>query len=347
MFTKMKKSHSTFNIQHRTSSIQHRAFHLQPRTSNLEHRTILVTGGAGFIGSHLVDALIRRGHKVVVIDNLSTGKKENINKKAKFYKIDICSPKIEEIFKKEKPEIVFHFAAQINVRKSVEDPIFDAKVNILGSLNVIQNFVQLRTSNFQLPTFIFTSTGGAIYGEAKRVPTPEDYPANPISPYGIAKLTVENYLKFYKENFGLKFISLRFSNVYGPRQDPRGEAGVVAIFIEKLLRGERPTIFGDGNQTRDFIFVEDAVSACLKAMEYKGKKEIFNIGTGIETSINELYQIISKLLNTKIKPKYAPEKPGDLKRSCLDISLAKRELKWKPKFDLEKGLQKTIKNLKS
>jgi UDP-glucose 4-epimerase len=331
----MKKSHFTSNLEHRAS-------HLQPQT-------ILVTGGAGFIGSHLVDVLIERGYKVVVIDNLSNGKKEHINKKAKFYKIDICSPRIVEIFKKEKPGIVFHFAAQINVRKSVEDPLFDAKVNILGSLNVIQNFVQLRTSyfkprtsNVQHPTFIFASTGGAIYGEAKKIPTPENYPANPISPYGIAKLTVENYLRFYKENFGLKFISLRFSNVYGPRQDPKGEAGVVAIFIDKLLKGERPTIFGNGNQTRDFIFVEDVAFACLKAMEYKGEKEIFNIGTGIETSINELYKIISKLLRTKIKPKYAPEKPGDLKRSCLDISLAKRELKWKPKYNLEEGVKKTI-----
>jgi len=328
----MKKPHSTSN--------------LQPRTSNPQPRTILVTGGAGFIGSHLVDALIERGHRVVVIDNLSTGKKENINKKAKFYKIDVCSPKIGEIFKKEKPEIVFHLAAQINVRKSVENPLFDAKVNILGSLNVIQNFVQLRTSNIKHPTFIFASTGGAIYGDAKKIPTPENYPANPISPYGISKLAVENYLKFYKENFGLKFISLRFSNVYGPRQDPKGEAGVVAIFIDKLLKGERPTIFGDGNQTRDFIFVEDAVSACLKAMEYKGEKEIFNIGTGIETSINKLYEILSKLLKTKIKPKYALEKSGDLKRSCLDISLAKRELKWKPRYNLEKGLEKTINSLK-
>ena len=306
-------------------------------------RKILVTGGAGFIGSHLVDALIEKGHKVVVIDNLSTGKKENINKKAKFYKIDICSPKIGEIFKKEKPEICFHFAAQINVRKSVENPLFDAKVNILGSLNVIQNFINSQKSKIKNLKFIFASTGGAIYGDAKKIPTPEDYPPNPISPYGIAKLTVENYLKFYKENFGLKFISLRFSNVYGPRQDPKGEAGVVAIFIEKLLKGEKPTIFGDGNQTRDFIFVEDAVSACLKAMEYKGQKEIFNIGTGIETSINELYKIISELLKTKIKPKYAPPKPGDLKRSCLDISLAKRELKWESKFSLKEGLQKTIK----
>jgi UDP-glucose 4-epimerase len=314
---------------------------------------VLVTGGAGFIGSHLIDTLIEKGYKVVVIDNLSTGKKENINKKAKFYKIDICSPRIREIFKKEKPKICFHLAAQINVRKSVENPLFDAKVNILGSLNIIQNFLQLptssfqlRASNFQLPTFIFASTGGAIYGGVKKIPTPENYPTNPISPYGIAKLTIENYLKFYKENFGLKFISLRFSNVYGPRQDPRGEAGVISIFTDKLLKKESPTIFGNGNQTRDFIFVEDVVSACLKAMKYKGEKEIFNIGTGIETSVNKLYEILSKLLKTKIKPKYAPEKPGDLKRSCLDISLTKRELKWEPKYNLEKGLEKTINSLK-
>jgi UDP-glucose 4-epimerase len=299
-------------------------------------KKILVTGGAGFIGSHLVDALIERGHEVIVVDNLSNGKKENVNKKAKFYKIDICSPKIEEIFKKEKPEICFHFAAQINVRKSVENPLGDAKTNILGSLNVLEN-----CKKYKIKKIIFASSAG-VYGEAKILPTPEDYPVNPDSPYRIAKLTIENYLKFYKENFGLKFISLRFSNVYGPRQDPKGEAGVVAIFIEKLLKGKTPTIFGDGNQTRDFIFVEDAVSACLKAMEYKGKKEIFNIGTGAETSINELYEVISKLLNTKIKPKYAPPKPGDLKRSCLDISLAKRELKWVPKYNLEDGLRMTM-----
>jgi UDP-glucose 4-epimerase len=321
----MKKPHFTSNLKH--------------RTSNLQPRTILVTGGAGFIGSHLVDVLIERGHQVIIVDNLSTGKKENINKKAKFYKIDICSPKIGEIFKKEKPEIVFHLAAQINVRKSIENPLKDAKTNILGSLNVLEN-----CKKYKIKKIIFASSAG-VYGEAKILPTSEDYPVNPDSPYRIAKLTVENYLKFYKKNFGLKFISLRFSNVYGPRQDSKGEAGVVAIFIEKLLRGEKPTIFGNGNQTRDFIFVEDAVSACLKAMEYKGEKEIFNIGTGIETSINELYEIISKLLRTKIKPKYAPEKPGDLKRSCLDISLAKRELKWRPKFDLEKGLRKLFQPL--
>jgi len=298
---------------------------------------ILVTGGAGFIGSHLSDRLIKEGHNVIVVDNLSTGKKENINKKAKFYKIDICSPKISLIFKKEKPETVFHLAAQINVRKSVEDPIKSAKTNILGSLNILEN-----CKKYKIKKIIFTSTGGAIYGEANKIPTPESYPANPISPYGIEKLTIEKYLNYYYQIFKIPYIALRLSNVYGPRQNSKGEAGVVGIFIDKMLSKGQPIINGSGKQTRDFIYVEDVVSACLKAMEYKGKKEIFNIGTGIETSINELYKIISKLLKTKIKPKYAPEKPGDLKRSCLNISLAKKELKWEPKFDLEKGLKKQL-----
>ena len=320
-------------------------------------KKILVTGGAGFIGSHLVDALIERGYKVVVIDNLSTGKKENLNPaffkkskvsaKAKFYKVDICSPKVSEIFAKEKPEIVFHLAAQINVRKSVEDPISDAKTNILGSLNIIKSFIReigvQSLEHSRNSKFIFASSGGAIYGKVQKIPTPENYLPNPISPYGIAKLTIERYLKFYKETFGLNFISLRFANVYGPRQDPKGEAGVVSIFIDKILKRERPIIFGSGNQTRDFVFVEDVVSALLKAIEYQGNKEVFNIGTGIETSINELEELISKIIDKKIQPKFEPAKPGDLKRSCLDISLAKKELKWKPKYNLENGLKKTIK----
>jgi len=320
-------------------------------------KKILVTGGAGFIGSHLVDALIERGYKVVVIDNLSTGKKENLNPaffkkskvsaKAKFYKVDICSPKVSEIFEKEKPEIVFHLAAQINVRKSVEDPISDAKTNIFGSLNIIKSFIReigvQSLEHSRNSKFIFASSGGAIYGKAQKIPTPENYLPNPISPYGIAKLTIERYLKFYKETFGLNFVSLRFANVYGPRQDPKGEAGVISIFIDKILKRERPIIFGSGNQTRDFVFVEDVVSALLKATEYKGNKEFFNIGTGIETSINELEELISKIIDKKIQPKFEPAKPGDLKRSCLDISLAKKELKWKPKYNLKNGLKKTIK----
>jgi len=299
---------------------------------------ILVTGGAGFVGSHLVDKLITQGNKVIVVDNLSTGKKENINKKAKFYKLDICSPKIFEVFKKEKPEIVFHLAAQVNVRRSIEDPINDAKINILGSLNILD-----ACRKFKVKKIIFSSTGGAIYGDAKIVPTKENYPPKPESPYGIAKLTIENYLDFYKKVYGLNYISLRFANVYGPSQDPKGEAGVVAIFTNKLLKGERPTIFGDGKQTRDFIYVDDVVSALIKSMNYKGKETIFNVGTGIETSVNQLFKLISKILGIKIKPIYAPPKPGELKRSCLDISKFKRELKWQPKYNLEEGLKETIK----
>ncbi|MGC9031586.1 MAG: NAD-dependent epimerase/dehydratase family protein [Minisyncoccia bacterium] len=304
---------------------------------------ILITGGAGFIGSHLQDALIKRGYKIIIIDNLSTGKKENINKKAKFYKIDILNPKISEIFKKEKPTIVFHLAAQMNVRKSVGDLIFDAKVNIFGSLNILEN-----CKNFGVKKIIFASSGGAIYGETKKIPTPENYSENPISPYGISKLTVEKYLKFYKENFGLNFISLRFSNVYGPRQNLKSEAGVVTIFIDKLLHNKIPTIFGDGFQTRDFVYVKDVVEAALKALAYRAPisanlEPVFNVGTGIETSINELYNLISQKLKKNIKPNYELAKPGDLKRSCLDFSKIKKELRWQPKYDLEKGLTETIK----
>ncbi len=299
-------------------------------------KIILVTGGAGFIGSHLVDRLIGKGYKVVVIDNLSTGKKENLNPKAKFYKINICSPKISQIFKKEKPEIVFHLAAQINVRKSVENPLFDAKTNILGSLNVLEN-----CKNFKVQKIIFASTGGAIYGQAKKLPTPEDYLANPLSPYGIAKLTTEKYLNYYYQVLGLPYISLRLANVYGPRQDGSGEAGVIAIFLGKMLRGENPVIFGDGKQTRDFIFVEDVISAFLLSMKIK-KVGIFNIGTAKETDINTIFKKLKELTNQKQKPIYEKERKGDLKRSCLDIEKAKEKLKWQPKYSLEKGLEKTI-----
>lgn len=300
-------------------------------------KKILITGGAGFIGSNLVDRLIKEKYKVIVIDNLSTGKKENLNKKAKFYQIDICSSKISEVFKKEKPEIVYHFAAQMNIRKSVEDPLFDSRINILGSLNILQNSIK-----FKIKKFIFASSGGAIYGNAKKIPISENYNTLPISPYGIAKLTVENYLKFYKENYNLNFVSLRFANVYGPRQNPKGEAGIVSIFIDNFLKNKNSIIFGNGKQTRDFIFVEDVVDACFKILNYSGKENIFNIGTGVETSVNELYYIIIKILKSKIKPKYVAPKKGELMRNCLDISKIKKELNWKPKIFLKEGLIKTI-----
>ena len=298
---------------------------------------ILVTGGAGFIGSHLVDKLIEKNYKVIVIDNLSTGKRENLNSQANFYKIDILDSKISQIFQKEKPEAVFHYAAQIDVRKSVEDPIENAKVNILGSLNLLEN-----CKNFRIKKFIFASSGGAIYGTSELLPTPESYLPRPESPYGLSKLVIEEYLKIYKNIYGLDFVSLRYANIYGPRQNSKGEAGVVAIFIDKLLEDKRPIIFGTGEQTRDYLYVEDAIEAALKALNYRGLLPIFNVGTGLETNVNEIYNLISQKLGKNIKPIYAPAKPGDLKRSCLDISKIKKDIGWKPKYDLEKGLEKTI-----
>jgi UDP-glucose 4-epimerase len=302
---------------------------------------ILVSGGAGFIGSYLVDRLIKDGHQVVVIDNLFTGKKENLNKKAKFYKVDIQSPKISQIFKKEKPEIVFHLAAQVDLRKSVENPIESAKVNILGSLNILEN-----CKKFKIKKIIFSSTGGAIYGEAKIIPTPEDYPANPLSPYGIEKLTIEKYLDYYWKIFKIPYISLRLANVYGPRQNSKGEAGVIAIFCDKMLCEKQPIIYGLGCQTRDFVFVDDVAEANILAMKSK-KIGIFNIGTGKETDINTVFEKIKKLIGVKCKKIHAPAQLGEQKRSCLDYQKAKKELGWQPKYSLENGLRETINYFKN
>ena len=300
-------------------------------------KKILITGGAGFIASHLVDKLIEQGNEVVVIDNLSTGKKENLNSKAVFYNLDIQGSKVSEIFKKEKPEIVFHYAAQIDVRKSVENPIDSAKTNILGSLNILENCIK-----YKVKKFVFASTGGAIYGEADIVPTPESYLAQPISPYGIEKLTVENYLNFYNKEYGLGYLVLRFANVYGPRQNSKGEAGVVAIFCDKMLAGEQLVINGDGKQTRDFIFVGDVVNANILGVE-KNKSGIFNIGTGIETDINEIFRTIKKELRLEVEEIHGSQKSGEQKRSCLNIGKANAELGWQPEYDLNKGLEETTK----
>ncbi len=304
----------------------------------------IVTGGGGFIGSHLVNKLLEQGYKVAIIDNLSTGRKENINPKADFYNINIQDSKISEIFNKVKPDIVFHYAAQINVRKSVDDPIESAKINILGSLNILEN-----CKNFKVRKIIFASTGGAIYGEAKTIPTPEDYPPKPVSPYGIEKLIFEHYLSFYKKEYGLDYLILRFANVYGPRQNSKGEAGVIAIFCDKMIAGEQPIINGNGTQTRDFVFVDDVISANMLAIE-KNENGIFNIGTGIETNINDIFRKFKGLFHVEIKEIYAPKKQGEQKRSCLDFKKAKVTLGWQPKYDLNKGLKETqewFKNHKS
>ena len=316
------------------------------RTSNVRHQTILVTGGAGFVGSHLVDKLIELGHKVVVLDNLSTGKKENLpacfamqsiagrNKKAKFYKIDILSPKISQIFKKEKPEIVYHFAFQINVRKSVEDPIENANVNILGTLNILEN-----CRKYKVKKFIFASSVG-VYGNPKFLPIQENHPLNPISPYSITKLTIEKYLQFYQTK-GLDFVSLRFSNIYGPRQRSSGEGGVVAIFIDRILKGKRPIIFGNGNQTRDFLYVADAVEVAIRALKTKAGS-IYNVSTNKETKIKDLLKLITKILNKKAKPIFKPFRQGEIIHSRIDYSKIKKELGWQPKYSLKRGLDETI-----
>jgi len=296
----------------------------------------LITGGAGFIGSHLADRLVKDGHKIAILDNLSTGKKENLNKKANFYKIDICDSKICQIFKKEKPEIVFHLAAQVNVRKSVESPMEDAKINILGFINILEN-----CRKFGIKKIIFASSGGAIYGEADIIPTSEDYPTNPLSPYGVAKLSSEKYLTYYSKIFGLPFISLRFSNVYGPRQSSKGEAGVIAIFCEKMFSGIQPIIHGNGKKTRDFVFVEDVVSAIL--LSAQGTEfGIFNVGTSKETSINDIFFDLKKFTKSKCQEVHGLESIGEQKRSCLDCNNIKRAFNWKTKYDLIDGLKKTV-----
>lgn len=297
---------------------------------------VLVTGGAGFIASNLADALIEEGHEVVIIDNLSTGKKENINKKAKFYKLDVRDKAIDKVFAKEKPEIVNHHAAQIDVRHSVDDPIYDAEINILGLLNVLK-----ASKKNNVKKIINISSGGVIYGDGAKLPIKEDTKKGPISPYGIAKLSAEYYVRFYSNIYGLKYTSLRYSNVYGKRQDPLGEAGVIAIFSNMLLNNRQPTIFGDGKQTRDYIYVKDVVNANIQALT-KGDNEEFNIGTSKETSVNQLFSAMKKATGFAGEAAYAPSRPGELMRSCLDNSKAKKLLGWSPRYSLEMGLKETI-----
>lgn len=299
---------------------------------------ILVTGGVGFIGSHVVDGYIDTGYKVVVIDDLSTGTKENVNKKAKFYLADICDKnKIERIFKKEKPEVLNHHAAQKNVRASVSDPAFDAQVNILGGLNLLE-----AARKNKIKKVIFASSGGAIYGDCKNIPTPETEKELPVSPYGIAKLSFEKYLYYYHWQYKIPYIALRYANVYGPRQDPAGEAGVVAIFCQNLVSGKKSVIFGDGKQTRDYVYIENVVKANIEAVKNKFTGEI-NIGTAKETNVNDLYKMLADIAKSKIPfPKHLSAKPGEQKRSCLDFKKAKKVLGWQPKTNSKEGLKKTF-----
>lgn len=298
---------------------------------------ILITGGAGFVGSHLVDALIEKKYKAVVIDNLSTGKKENINPGAKFYKADISSPEIHQIFKKEKPDTVFHFAAQVDVVKSVKNPLKDANINILGSLNLIGNFLKGGLLN-RRKKFIFASSVG-VYGEPRNLPVDELHLLNPIVPYSITKLAVEKYLNFF-QNQGLEFVSLRYSNIYGPRQLTSGEGGVIAIFIDRILRNKKIIIFGNGRQTRDFLYIDDAVDAAILAMEKK-QYGAYNIGTNREITVNNALRLITKILDEEANISLKPFRQGEIIKSRICYSKIRKELGWLPKYNLEKGLRET------
>jgi UDP-glucose 4-epimerase len=297
---------------------------------------VLVTGGAGFIGSHIVDALLQPGHKVVVVDNLSTGFARNINPRARFYEMSICDPKLSEVFAQEKPEVVNHQAAQMVIQRSLADPVFDAEQNILGSLNLILNCIR-----FGVKKIIYASSGGAVYGEPEYIPVDERHPINPISQYGVSKHTVEHYLHLYSVQAGIDHVVLRYANVYGPRQNPEGEAGVVAIFARQMLQGERPTIFGKGDKTRDYTYVADIVSANLLAMRSEAKGT-YNIGTGIETSDKEMFDTLAELLGYQGDPRYEQIRKGEIYRICLDHAQASRELGWQPQASLREGLSQTI-----
>jgi UDP-glucose 4-epimerase len=297
---------------------------------------VLVTGGAGFIGSHVTDRLIDAGAEVVVLDNLSSGKRESVHPRARLCEADICGEGIRTLFDHERFDCVDHHAAQMNVRRSVDEPVFDARVNILGSLNLLQAAVATGVKKF-----IFASTGGAIYGEQLTFPADETHQTCPMSPYGIAKLAVEKYLVFYEQVYGLPYTALRYANVYGPRQDPHGEAGVVAIFSQRLLAHEPVIINGDGEQTRDFIYVEDVVRANVLAVT-TDLRGIYNVGTGIETSVNVLYAYLAKHTGSTQRPRHGPSKAGEQQRSVLDNRKLQAATKWTPTVSLDEGLRHTV-----
>lgn len=297
---------------------------------------ILVTGGAGFIASNIVDAYIAAGHHVAILDDLSTGKKINLNPKAKFYQKDLRDKGLLSVIQDFNPDIINHHAAQIDVRRSLTEPILNADINELGTLNLLEAAIKTK-----IKKIIFASTGGAIYGEVEeKLGANEDHAQEPISPYAITKRSVEMYLYAYKVNHGLKYTVVRYGNVYGPRQDPLGEAGVIAIFCGKMLKGETPTIYGDGKQLRDYVYVGDVAKANLLALD-KGEGQIFNVGTGVGTSVNELFMHLKELMAFKADVVYAPARAGELFRSVLNCEKIKK-LGWKPEFDMRSGLVKTL-----
>jgi UDP-glucose 4-epimerase len=308
----------------------------------------MVTGGAGFIGSTLVDRLLAEDWRVDVVDDLSTGSLGNLNdarsqpdRRFSFHRLDVSSPAVADLIRHRRPDVIFHLAAQADVRVSVSKPVFDATVNIIGSLNVFEGAVAAGVSKI-----VFASSGGTIYGTPEEVPTREGSAQRPESPYGVAKKAVGDYLHYYREVRNLEYSALALANVYGPRQDPHGEAGVVAIFAGKLLGHERPTIFGDGEQTRDFVYVDDVVDAFVRATE-KGGGLLMNIGTGVETSVQQLYDAMARLTGFKGQARYEPPRAGELARSALDPGRAAIHLGWKPWTSLDEGLARTLEHFKA
>ncbi|OGF44384.1 MAG: UDP-glucose 4-epimerase [Candidatus Firestonebacteria bacterium RIFOXYC2_FULL_39_67] len=297
---------------------------------------VVITGGAGFIGSHIGDLLVEKGYEVIAIDNLFSGRVGNVNKKARFYKADIRSGEILQILKKEKPYFIVHEAAQMSVSASVRDPLFDAENNIIGTLNLLEF---ARTNGVK--KFVFASSGGTVYGEPVKFPVTEKFPLGAVSPYGISKMTAEYYFKFYKKQYNLNYTCLRYSNVYGPRQDPHGEAGVMAIFSKAMLAGITPTINGDGKYIRDYVYCKDVARANLLALE-SGYCGSINIGTGRGADVNEIYGHIARAAGFKSKPNYGPERAGDIRKNILSAAEAKKVLKWVPKMKLEKGIKETV-----
>jgi UDP-glucose 4-epimerase len=307
---------------------------------NAEPRRVLVTGGAGFIGSHITDAYLNRGDRVWVLDDLSSGRRENLNPSAQFVHADIGSEEARALIREVRPDIINHHAAQIDVRVSVNDPRLDARINVDGFLNLAEGAREVGTRRF-----IFVSSGGVVYGEPDVRPTPETYPKRPMSPYGVTKLTGEHYLSYYNQVHGMEYAAVRYSNVYGPRQDPHGEAGVVAIFCNRLLAGEGLTIFGDGEQTRDYVFVRDVVAANLLVSEVPlsyGTLDApaFNVGTGVETSVNRLADALEGVAGLHPGRDYRTARPGELRNSCLETAKL-REHGWSNQWTLEEGLRET------
>lgn len=302
---------------------------------------ILVTGGAGFIGSNVVDMLISRGHKVVVVDNLSTGRRENVNPCAEFYEADIKDKEeLNNVFKKENPDAVCHHAAQINVRKSIANPAFDAHNNVIGTINVLEC-----CKDNEVKKIVYASSGGARYGEPVTLPCSENHRVRPLSPYGISKHSAEHYVELYYDLYGLDYTILAYANVYGPRQDPKGEAGVIALFLDWCMKGKVCDIFGDGKQTRDYVYVGDVARANVLALERETKSKNFNIGTGVETSVNKLFETISEIVGKGDK-KHSSAVEGEVRKIYLDCGLAEKGLGWKAEVGLKEGLEKTFEWLK-